>query len=365
MKILVITHSLVPTSGWGRYSLEMVEALRAAGHHVDVVTDAGKGAGGEYTLRTADSLVSLVRNAFHVRKMSQSYSIVHALDGWPYGVYGYACVWGTGRKLFINGVGTYSVAPLKHWFKGFLLRFAYRSAAQVFCISRYVQSRILSEVSLSNTRVVHLGVADLRTSAGHVGPEAILRTGKAVEHGPVFLTVGAIKKRKGQLTSLKALNIIKAEFPGLRYILVGSDADAVYVGKIRDYAAEHGLASNVMIYPEVDTDEELSQFYYDADVFLLNSENVHDHFEGFGLVVVEAGRFGIPAVGSRECGIEDAIDDGVTGLLANQGDPTDIAGKIRAVLSQREEMGQNAAQFSRRFTWDAAITAYEEGYSQG
>src|SRR3569623_55113 len=38
--------------------------------------------------------------------------LVHALDAWPYGFYGFAAVFGTKKKLFINGIGTYSVAPL-------------------------------------------------------------------------------------------------------------------------------------------------------------------------------------------------------------------------------------------------------------
>lgn len=363
MKILIITNSIVPFSGWGRYSLGVINSLKGLGYAVKVATDAGDASVSDIVLSHGRSVFSFIKNLHFIRKQSAYYDVVHALDGWPYGVYGYAAVLGTGKKLFINGVGTYSVAPLTHWFKGFLLRLAYRRAEKVFCISTYVEKAIRSLAPYTNTLVVYLGATNLKDL---VTQDKILIREKLSlkDSSPVFLTVGAIKHRKGQLTSLKALKELKSLYPDFVYILVGSGDDVEYVKQIRQYAVEHNLQDNLVIKTEVRSDEELAKIYTAADVFLLNSENGGGHFEGFGLVIIEAALFGVPSVGSMDCGIEDAIKDGTTGYLAKQRDPSDISSKIKMLLERKEEMGRNSMNFAKNFSWNNTILAYERQYKK-
>ncbi len=54
--------------------------------------------------------------------------------------------------------------------------------------------------------------------------------------------------------------------------------------------------------------------------------------EGLGLVLVEALLAGSAVVGTPAGGIPEVIQDGVTGLLARDGDPDDLADKIRRLL---------------------------------
>jgi glycosyltransferase involved in cell wall biosynthesis len=62
----------------------------------------------------------------------------------------------------------------------------------------------------------------------------------------------------------------------------------------------------------------LLQWYADADVFVLPAVNDGWRFEGYGLAYLEAGAAGLPVIGTRNCGAEDAIEHGVTGLLVSQ-----------------------------------------------
>ncbi len=144
---------------------------------------------------------------------------------------------------------------------------------------------------------------------------------------PIILTVGEIKDRKGQFETLKAVEILKQKHPHILYIALGSIGEK-YVSAMRSYASAHDLVGNMRIVSDAD-DRALSFFYSVCDVFALNSntDDVHHHFEGFGLVIVEGYQFGKPAVGSSDSGIEDAIQDSVTGFLTKQGDPADIATK--------------------------------------
>jgi phosphatidylinositol alpha-1,6-mannosyltransferase len=361
MKILVITSNITPVSGWGRYSLGVVENLRKRNHRVGVVVDSGTKNCGEMVIDTRGSFLRFFLNIFLLRSYARNYEVIHALDGWPYGVLAYFCVIGTRKKLFINGVGTYSAAPLTSRVKGWLLRLAYRRSSKIFCISEYTRKKILSLIKLDNTTVVHLGVSDLtdlvNNSKERVGEETGLD-----RKNPVFLTVGAIKYRKGQLTSLKALYKLKDRYPNFLYIMAGSGNDEVYVREIMNYAVQHDIEGNVSIRGNIDSDEYLAELYGKADVLLLNSINDGRHFEGFGLVIIEAAFFGVPAVGSRNCGIEDAIKDGITGYLAEDQNSSDIASKITKALERKDEMAIDCINFARTFTWEHAVLAYEKQY---
>jgi len=66
--------------------------------------------------------------------------------------------------------------------------------------------------------------------------------------------------------------------------------------------------------------------------------------EGFGLTVAEAMWKGRPVVGSRVGGIQDQIEDGVSGTLV---DPTDLAAVAAAIVNLREDE-RAAAELGRK-----------------
>ena len=55
-------------------------------------------------------------------------------------------------------------------------------------------------------------------------------------------------------------------------------------------------------------------------------------YEGFPMVIVEAFACGTPVIASRLGSMEEIIDDGVTGLLFDVGDPNDLARKINFLV---------------------------------
>lgn len=75
--------------------------------------------------------------------------------------------------------------------------------------------------------------------------------------------------------------------------------------------------------------EDVDRFFAALDCFVLPS-----HREGFGLVLIEAALRGVPAIGTRIGGIEDAVVDGVTGVLVPSGDSEALASAIRALESE-------------------------------
>jgi hypothetical protein len=76
------------------------------------------------------------------------------------------------------------------------------------------------------------------------------------------------------------------------------------------------------------------QLYQHCELFLLTPRTERaGHFEGFGLVYLEAGACGKPVIGTSECGAEDAILDGQTGLLVRPDDVEGLSAALRSLLS--------------------------------
>ena len=361
MKILIITNNIEPTSGWGRSSLGIIDELKKQNIDLCIVSEWQNDKYGTQKIYPPNSIINLLLNIFIIRKLSKDCSIVHSFDGWPYGVYGYFSVLGTKKKLFINGVGTYSVAPLYAKIKGFLLKRAYCRAQRIFTISAYVKNRILEHIKLKNIEVVHLGITPLPKPS--IDQVRQFQDRYAIDNRfPVLLTVGEIKERKGQFDTLRAVRLLKQTHPDILYIIVGGDKDLSYVNKIRVYAEKNNLNNNYLIIPDIVDDVTLACCYESCHIFLLNSNNDENHIEGFGLVVLEANQFGKPAIGSRNCGIEDAINDGVNGYLVEQKNLADICLKVNKILSEDTVSREKVIYFYNQFSWSKTVKKYIEHY---
>ncbi|MCF6237089.1 MAG: glycosyltransferase family 4 protein [Gammaproteobacteria bacterium] len=77
---------------------------------------------------------------------------------------------------------------------------------------------------------------------------------------------------------------------------------------------------------------ELVGFYKQARVIVLPSV----WWETFGLVVVEAMLHGKPVICSKIGGLSEIVEDGVTGLLVEPGDPKDLAEKVQHLWDRPE-----------------------------
>lgn len=84
-------------------------------------------------------------------------------------------------------------------------------------------------------------------------------------------------------------------------------------------------------------------------------------YETFGLVIVEAFASGTPIIGSRLGVVPDLVEDGVTGLLFNPGDASDLAEKLRWAQAHPAEMA--AMGRAARARYEALYTA-DRNYAQ-
>ncbi|MBX4195819.1 glycosyltransferase family 4 protein [Candidatus Parcubacteria bacterium] len=359
MKIAYLAKTIDHGSGGGRYALSVVKVARGLGLEVEVFKEEDDGHEGQAVLRRG---LGIIQSSLKLRKLVKSFDVVHSLDVWPYGVHAYLSVIGTDKKLFVSGVGTYSVLPLESPLKKLILRPILKRAGKIFCISHYVKEEMARRLPLDNLAVVNLAHTELPAFSG----EELERYRQAYEVDrskyPILLTVGAVKHRKGQLDTVKAVAKLTKKYPNLLYIMVGTTDEHAYIREISKFAKANGLEGYIKIVGDAKSDKALSFFYSISDVFVMNSNNDHGHFEGFGMVFLEAASFGKPVVGSSNCGIEDALLDGYNGYLAKQGDSEDIAGKIDLALQNRSALGKNSLEFAKRFSWQKTVEKYLESY---
>ena len=77
-----------------------------------------------------------------------------------------------------------------------------------------------------------------------------------------------------------------------------------------------------LYFMERSSEEHLVKALKGSDLFLMLSEAQSDgDVEGFGIAVLEANACGVPAIGSKGCGIEDAIEDHYSGRLGQSQRP--------------------------------------------
>jgi glycosyltransferase involved in cell wall biosynthesis len=105
----------------------------------------------------------------------------------------------------------------------------------------------------------------------------------------------------------------------------------------------------------------MAEFFSSLDIFILPSL-----WEGFGLVILEAGLSGLPVIASRVDGIKEIITDNRDGLLFKPGDAEELADKIRFIIDncgQANKLGNNlSATVKSKFSLSLMAKQYEDLY---
>ena len=84
---------------------------------------------------------------------------------------------------------------------------------------------------------------------------------------------------------------------------------------------------------------------------LLSEVKLLKGVEGFGISILEANAFGIPAIGSQGSGIDSAIKHQETGILVSPYNCNEILDGVEFILKNRNHLSQNAIKWAQEHDW--------------
>ncbi len=354
LHIGLLTSDLSHRHGWAHYSLSLLLALHRAGVQVTVISARNSPDVPDIPIHRLlppvvpaekFTLPRLVQALPAARKILQTCDVIHAAIE-PYAPLG---AWlASNRPFLMTAHGSYiTLLPRRHWPAGAIYAHAFRRS-QMICVSHYTQKVAQSQLSGLHTRVINNGVDAERF--------VDLPPLTEPKRGPTVLAVGAIKPRKGSLELVQAMAIVRQSVPGVQCVMLG-DLTAMpdYVAQVQAAIREQQLDDCAHLLGHV-PENVMKSWLGAADVFALPSMNSGDKFEGFGLAHIEASAAGLAVIGTRDCGTEDAIVDGVTGLLISQKQvSSELPAAIIRLLSDpalAARMGAAGRDHARQQTWD-------------
>ena len=361
MKICFLTHDLRNDYGAGVFSHRLVSGIKERlGWDIVVLTSEALGSALEVAILHPQK-IKLLREFLRIRNIIKTCDIVHALDGFPYGVIAILASLGLRKKVIITAVGSGAIIPLYSRLYAPLMRWCYLRANLVTAISTFTRDEILKQVNNLAIRVINHGVdVEQFTNAGD--PPVKLK-----QYQPYILGVGTIRWRKGYHFSIRSFAVVAKEFPDLHYVIVGKYYKDDYLLRLERLIHELGLEKKVHILGDINSREELARIYKGAELFCLFSQNMNHDVEGFGLVFLEAAAVGLPVVGVKNCGVDDAVREGKNGLLVSTRDPKDFANAMLTILRDKKlqnNMRAESIAFAKECTWEKRIGEYIDIYNK-
>ncbi len=252
------------------------------------------------------------------------------------------------KRLVLTFHGTeildFARSPLRRWLAGRLIGHATR----VSTLTTYTQELLLEHFPHASDKIF-LTPGALRSDFAVV-PEKTARSGDKI----VILTVGRLHPRKGQLITLRALQMLPPEVRArIEYWIVGGRNKGNYEEQLREQAAL-GPDLAVRFFGNI-PDEELADVYHRSDIFALTSIHQGNSVEGFGLVYLEAAAHALPIVAHRVGGVSEAVRDGVTGLLVTPDRPAELAAAFEKLIHDvplRRRLGVAGRIWASRNCWE-------------
>ncbi len=214
--------------------------------------------------------------------------------------------------------------------------------------------------------VVNLGIRLDRFGAtiDRTRAKAALLTALGADRGSIprprllLASVGRLVPRKGVAWFVS--NVMPLLPPDVVYLVAGDGAER---RKIESAIAARDLGERVRLLGRV-SDGDLEQLYRGADLFVMPNVAVPGDMEGFGLVLVEAGSCGLPAVASNLEGIADVVTEGENGHLVPSGNTSAFRDAILRYYDQPELLSEASTRArlhtAARFGWSGVTDRYIE-----
>jgi len=364
MKYIFLTHEFFPfRGGVATYVQELADAMHRIGEQVEVWTNgsplSGDDFSAQYSIRYVGgkaSLRLLSRLAFALNLLKKRQLLDEAIP--VYSSYG-ALFCG----MLLSGLGLSTPkrfgiilhgSEILKLEQGYLLKYLckrfFRQASFVGTTSHHILSRLESSClgeGLQNTAVFTCAppaqlVRSSREQALHPHQE-----------GPVkILTLARIHPRKGHVETARALGKLPPEVrKNVTWVIAGTGCQN-YLAEILKIC--HEMVVKFQLTGEV-SEQQLGKIYSEADIYVMSSRSLPRSIEGFGITYLEAGLYGVPVVGYRSGGVQEAVLHGKTGTLVQEGSIDALSDALKELITnhqKRAAYGKAGREHAMNFQWD-------------
>ncbi len=199
----------------------------------------------------------------------------------------------------------------------------------IIAVSQFIADRLLAAgCPASKLRVHYIGI-----DRSQFVPQS---PGKAFQldlpQPPTILFVGRLVEKKGAADLIQACAQLPNRQPDLnpKLILIGD-------GPLRSDLEAQAQALNVNTeFLGYQSPDVVRDWLTRTQVFCVPSRTARSgDAEGLGMVFAEAQAMGVPVVSCRSGGVPEVVQDGQTGLLVPEADPTALATALAQVLGDR------------------------------
>lgn len=234
------------------------------------------------------------------------------------------------RRLKINLEVQIHGFERETWFRQLLAKYVMKRADGLRVVSQRLQRELINKWGILESKIVTIPVY---SAAAH----ELRPNNDYLAHQPFnFLTVSRLVPVKNIALQLESLvEIIKYQ-PQVVLTIVGDGPERE---KLQRFAKDLGVDDKVRFVGLVDNPD---SFYASADAFLLVSNK-----EGWGLVIIEAGSFGLPVIMTDVGCAGEVVIDNESGLVVPVGSKAALVEAMSKLIEDqplRARLGSNLAQ---------------------
>ena len=242
----------------------------------------------------------------------------------------------------VHALDAYSTNQVKGYAKKWckrVSRLVYRSARRVICGSEKVRDQVIEGAAAPlNTQVIYAGV----------DPQIFTPSSKDAVPA-VILSVGNLIPIKGHEVLLRALGTTHRTCGDFSWELIG---DGPEKSRLEKLSRELGVAEKIrFLGPQCRSD--IAGAIRRCTIFALPSRD-----EGLGRVYLEAMSAAKPVVACQGQGIEEVIEQGISGCLVDPDDLVELSETV-TVLLQRAQLRREMGAAARKTILRGFTLAYE------
>ena len=238
------------------------------------------------------------------------------------------------------------IPEIEEWEKEIVMK-----ADGVFSCSNALRDIVSDEYNIDKSQIV--------TIPNLIETHSVI-TDKKSDRDDIYY-FGSLEQRKGVFFLAEAFNIVKKQIPSACIFFVGRDTTR----------NEKNISTKACIQEIIDNEESCNfiehvpndsvmKYMQKASVLVFPSL-----FENFPYVVLEAMKCQKPIIGSRNGGMKEMIDEGISGLLYTPPNVVELANNICEVLSDCEfarRLGDNARKKVSKFSVENVIKLQKAYY---